>query len=155
MENKKSKILIVCVSVHKGNTLKVAERMAGALGADLKKPNEVDMGKLDDYGLIGFGSGIYAFRHHKQLMNLVEKLPKMKGKKAFVFSTAGMARDYWHKAIKGELKEKDFEIVGEFNCKGWDEFGPYKLIGGMNKGRPNEDDLNDAEEFAKGLLDKV
>jgi len=39
--------------------------------------------------------------------------------------------------------------VGEFNCLGWDNVGPLKFIGGINKGRPNENDIKKAKEFAK------
>lgn len=154
MEKNQRRILIVCVSVHKGNTWKVAERLARLMGAELKKPEEVKVNDLGEYNLVGFGSGIYAFKHHKLLMGWVDKLPQSQNKKAFVFSTSGMAGTYRHKALNRALREKGFEIVGEFNCKGWDEFGPFKLWGGMNKGRPNEEDLKKAEEFARGLVNK-
>jgi hypothetical protein len=32
--------------------------------------------------------------------------------------------------------------------------GPFKLIGGINKGRPDEKDLKQAEIFARGLRDE-
>jgi hypothetical protein len=48
---------------------------------------------------------------------------------------------------------KGFTIIGEFSCKGFNTFGPLKLVGGINKGRPNESDLNKAENFARCLKD--
>jgi flavodoxin len=42
--------------------------------------------------------------------------------------------------------------VGDFVCKALDTYGPLKLIGGLNKGRPNEEDYQKAREFAQGLL---
>lgn len=41
---------------------------------------------------------------------------------------------------------------GAFACKGWNAYGSFKLIGGINKGRPNDKDLENAREFAKRLM---
>jgi len=48
---------------------------------------------------------------------------------------------------------RGFTIAGEFSCRGWDTFGLLKLIGGINKGRPDEQDLKRAEDFARHLKD--
>ncbi len=45
------------------------------------------------------------------------------------------------------IKGKNAEIVGKFTCPGFNTFGPFKLIGGTAKGRPDENDLKDAVEF--------
>jgi flavodoxin len=142
------KTLIICESVHHGNTKKVADSMAGPLQAEVKKPGEIDAGKLAGYDLIGFGSGIYMGKHHKNLLKLVDGLPKM-NKKVLIFSTSG-AKDglKYHKALKAKLVEKGFTVVDEFNCLGWDTVGPLVLIGGLNKGRPDEVDLEKAKQFA-------
>ncbi|WP_461866274.1 NADPH-dependent FMN reductase family protein [Thermococcus sp.] len=100
--------------------------------------------------MIGFGSGTYWWRHHWALLKLVEDLPRMEGKKAFIFSTAGMPW-YNHRALKRELKEKGFQIVGEFSCRGWDTNGWLAKIGGINKGHPNEKDLERVRRFAEKL----
>jgi flavodoxin len=59
-----------------------------------------------------------------------------------------------HSALKKHLLNHGFSIVGEFSCKGWDTWGPVKLRGGINKGRPNEQDLAEARLFARGLKEK-
>jgi flavodoxin len=145
--------LVIYTSIHHGNTKKIAERIAGVLNAKLLKTDEVsDLKILREYDLIGFGSGIYGFRHHKSLLELVDRLPNQKNKKTFIFSTSGSwAGTKFHKALSKRLLDKGFDIIGEFSCKGYDTFGPLRFIGGMNKGRPNEKDLVDAEEFARGL----
>ena len=38
-----------------------------------------------------------------------------------------------------------FEVIGEFNCKGSSAHGLSKLLGGMNKGKPDEEDFNTLE----------
>ena len=45
----------------------------------------------------------------------------------------------------------DDRIVGEFSCKGFDTFGPFKLIGGISKGHPDKNDLDNAKAFFKEL----
>lgn len=153
--NKKMKTLIVYVSIHHGNTKKLAEAMAEVLDGELIRPSEVGINKLSDYDLIGFGSGIYFGKHHKNLLNLVDNLPKLDGKKAFIFSSSGMKEgglfNKFHKAIKEKLREKGVNVIGEFSCLGFDTYGPLKLIGGISKGRPNEKDLENARVFARNL----
>jgi len=53
------KSLIACVSIHYGNTLKIAEAMAGVLEAEALSPRQALAKKLSDYDLIDLGSGIY------------------------------------------------------------------------------------------------
>ena len=148
------KVAIVFHSYHHGNTKKVVERMADAMGARLMAPGEADAGALAEYDLIGFASGIYFSRHHKSLLRLVDSLPPMKGKRAFIVSTAGRG-DAWternHRALKGKLAGKGFDTVGEFACLAWDTFFLLWLIGGINRGRPDEGDLERAEGFAMSL----
>lgn len=143
------KTLIICESVHHGNTKKIADAMAGVLGAEVKKPGEVDAGMLGGYDLIGFGSGIYMGKSHKNLLKLADALPKLE-KKAFIFSTAGRENVNMkgHRALKEKLTGKGFKIVDEFTCLGYDTFGPLVLVGGVNKGKPDEKDLENARRFA-------
>jgi flavodoxin len=53
-----------------------------------------------------------------------------------------------HRLLKEKLQSKGYTIVDEFTCKGFNTFAFLRLFGGMNKGRPNSDDLKIAEEFA-------
>jgi len=150
------KTLIIYNSTHHGNTEKIAKVMAEILNAELIKSDEVDMTTLSKYDLIGFGSGIYYGKHHRNLFELINKLDNQKGRKAFILSTSGMKKvRFFHefdKPLKKKLLKKGFRIIGEFNCRGWDTY-PFwvKLFGGVNKGRPNEEDLENARNFAKYL----
>ena len=49
------------------------------------------------------------------------------------------------------ISERRKRIVGEFSCKGFDTFGPFKLIGGISKGHPDKNDLDNAKAFFKEL----
>ncbi len=157
--------LIICISIHHKNTEIVAKGIAEVLSADLLKPNKVEINTLSEYDLIGFGSGIYFGEHHKSLLNLIDKLPDLKGKKVFVFSTSGMSNagnfmhnvrhkvSHFHTSLRESLIKKGFDIIGEFTCRGFDTAGPFKLIGGISKGRPNENDLENAKSFAEKLIE--
>jgi len=146
------------MSIHHSNTEKIAKVMAEILEAKLAKPCEVDTATISKYDLIGFGSGIYFFKHHKSLLNLIDKLSLQKNKKAFIFSTRGMDPIwFYHRPLKKKLLERSFDIVGEFSCRGFDTYlfdkyiPPLKFTGGISKGRPNEKDLKNARKFAKDL----
>lgn len=144
------KTLIIFYSKHHRNTEKIAKVIGKVLDADVVELHNADMGKLSEYDLIGFGSGIYYSRHDKALLGFANKLPQM-DKKAFVFSTSGMGLSVYHRALKKKLLDKGLTIIGEFSCKGFDTVGPFRYIGGINKGRPNEADIARAVKFAETL----
>ena len=41
--------------------------------------------------------------------------------------------------------------IGAYRCMGFDTFGPFKLVGGIAKGHPDEDEIRGAVEFYEGL----
>lgn len=150
------KALIICVSVHHGNTEKIARAMADVLGASLLHVRHSDAEMLEQYDLIGFGSGIYFGRHHWSLLDFADRLPSFCDKKAFMFSTSGLRKmrlvHDFDRPLKARLQRKGFRIVGEFSCRGFDTFGAARIIGGIRKGRPDVIDRRQAEDFARDLL---
>lgn len=155
-ENINIKCLIVVYSYHHNNTLKIANKFAEVLHAEVKAPEEVNPQELQDYELIGFGAGIDSGRHYKQLLDFVEIIPLIKDKYAFIFSTSAIqgkdkvTKD--HLCLRQKLENKGYIIVDEFSCKGFNTNSFLKYLGGMNKGKPDETDLKHAEEFALRLL---
>ena len=137
------------------NTEKVAEVFARILSAQIKAPKEVEPEELQDYDLVGFGSGIYDAKHHRTLLELANIVPVVTDKKAFIFSTSAiMGKDKVvkdHSKLREKLQSKGYIIVDEFACKGFNTNVFLKYLGGMNKGRPNAEDLRYAEEFAQKL----
>ncbi len=131
-----------------GNTEKIAKAMADELDAELKEADKVD--KVKERELIGLGSGIYAMKHDKRILNLVDEIPS--SSKVFIFSTSGMTSNwivnFMHSALRKKLENKGVEIIGEWNCPGHDNFILIRWLG-LNKGRPNEKDLMAAENFVK------
>ena len=49
--------------------------------------------------------------------------------------------------LEGLAAERRCPVLGSFGCKGYDTFGPFKLVGGIARGRPNEADLEQARSF--------
>jgi flavodoxin len=145
--------IIILHSQHHLNTKKVSKVIADVLTAEVKTPAEVDPAGLSGYGLIGFGSGIYFRKHHKTLLKLVDKLPQVTNQQAFIFSTSGQEgnAENLHKKLREKLQNKGYHIISEFNCPGYDTYAFTKLVGGIQKGRPNEEDLKAAQTFAENL----
>jgi flavodoxin len=152
------KSLVIVISIHHNNTVKVANAIAKVLDAKIKNPKDVKPEELANYDLVGFGSGIYGEKHHESLLDLADTLPQVTNKKAFVFSTSAImginkvAKD--HLMLREKLQSKGYIVVDEFACKGFNTNSFMKFLGGMNKGRPNAEDIKNAEEFAEKLKQK-
>lgn len=140
--------LVIVASVHHGNTRKVALKLAEVLGCAVKEPEEVSQEEILSCDLVGFGSGIYFGKFHRRLVSFVENLPPCEGKRAFVFSTSGLGKREYNRSLEELLKKRGFTVLGSFACRGFDTFGPLRLVGGINRGRPDERDLEDAARFA-------
>ena len=139
---------IVYASVHHGNTEKLVKRIAEECRVDLIdaiKQTNVD---LNDYDMIGFASGIYYSKFHKSILKFIEK-NSAADKKVFLICTYGGSANF--KSIEQILNKKHASVVGKFGCKGYDTFGPFKLVGGIAKGHPDEEDMKNAVDFVKGL----
>ena len=57
-----------------------------------------------------------------------------------------------HRALRERLLARGYEIVGEFNCAGFNTNSFLKYFGGLNKGRPNACDIAEAKAFGHKLL---
>ena len=146
------KSLIVLYSYHHHNTRKVAEAIANVLGAEVENPLEMNGDELQAYDLIGFGSGIDSGKHYRELLDFADKLTPAGGKRCFIFSTSAIQGDEKvtkdHARLREILRSKGYEIAGEFSCKGFNTNSFLKFFGGMNKSRPNTEDIKNAESFA-------
>ena len=153
--NTAARSILVLVSYHHNNTQKIAKAFAAVLDAPIRTPEEIGPEELQQYDLIGFGSGIYGGEHHKDLLGLADMLPTVDGKKVFLFSTSYDRRiELIHSSLRKRLQSKGYIIVDEFNCGGFNTNSFLKYFGGLNKGRPNAEDLKHAEEFAQNLQKK-
>jgi len=146
------KTLIIYKSIHLGSTKIIADTLGKIMDADVIDASKFDINNFDNYELVGFGSGIYDDSFHKSIFNIIEKVANLENKNVFLFSTAGVIYDKSHREIRGKLTSKNANIIDEFYCKGHNKNSFLKYIGGMNKGRPNSNDLKNAEQFASGVI---
>ena len=94
-------------------------------------------------------------------LHLEDNLPQVTGKKAFIFSTTGapiavgesalVKALEQHIPLREKLQSKGYSIADEFICAGFNTNKFLKYFGGINKGRPNTEDLKNAEKFALKL----
>jgi flavodoxin len=139
---------IIYASVHHGNTKKVVEAIARECEVELIDATQIKEKDLSGYDAVGFASGIYYSKFHQSVLSFATiNLPE--NKKVFYICTNGGNASY--KSIEEITKKKHAVEIGRFSCKGYDTFGPFKLVGGLAKGHPDNKDLEDAVSFFKGL----
>lgn len=139
------KTCIIYASTHHGNTKKVIDAIANEFEVDLIDATSVKEKDISSYDAIGFASGIYAAQFHQAVQNFASvNMPR--DKKVFFIMTSATNKDF-SKAFVKTIENRNPEILGAFTCKGYNTFGPFKLIGGTGKGHPDETDLKDAVEF--------
>ena len=97
----------------------------------------------------------------EQAKKRVEELRAVieKNNRLYYDQDAPELEDFEYDALTRELKELAGErgcaVLGTFGCKGYDTFGPFKLVGGLAKGRPDEGDLDRARGFFRDILTRL
>ena len=145
------KILAVVDSSHQGNTMKLAETMAQAAPLTVVKADEAAGLDFADYDIVGLGGGIYFGKHGDAVAGMADKL---KGRPVFVFSTSGTGEEKNNGPLLSALKNNGAKVLGSFACKGLDKFFIFKLFGGINKGRPDGQDLENGKKFILDIMEK-
>ena len=77
------------------------------------------------------------------------RLPE--GRDVFFLYTHGAPTGGFLKGIRQITEKKKCRELGAYHCQGFDTFGPFKLVGGVAKGHPTEDEIRGAVEFYRGL----
>lgn len=144
------KTAVVYYSRHHGNTKKLLDAVAANNEVDLIDVIEQPDADLSGYDRIGLASGIYYNAFAAQLMDFARnKLPA--GKDVFFLYTHGAPKGTFLKAIREITAGKGCRELGEYGCRGYDTFGPFKLVGGIAKGHPTADEIRGAAEFYSRL----
>ena len=142
---------IVYYSKHHGNTKKLLDAISAAdpsiVLIDVTAQPTAD---LSDYDRIGFASGIYYSSFAKQVISFAEtQLPE--GKDVFYIYTHGAQKGDFLKAMREIVGKKRCREIGVYHCQGYDTFGPFKLVGGLAKGHPTDEEITGAVAFYQGL----
>ena len=125
-----------------GNTKKLAEAIAEAVGAEALSLNTPIEEPVD---ILFLGNSYYAFSIDSEVRNFVRSLDSGRVACIVNFGSAAMLNSTWKK-VKAEADKIGVPMdEREFHCK-----GEFK---GMHKGRPNEEDLKAAADFAKRIVE--
>ena len=141
---------IIYYSQHHGNTKKLLDAICAA-------DSEIDLidvtsgaKDLSAYDRVGIASGIYFSAFAKQVLSYAEEhLPE--DEPVFFIYTHGAPKGDFLKEIREITKKKHCPELGEYRCQGFDTFGPFKLVGGIAKGHPTQDEIDGAVSFYQGL----
>ena len=141
---------IVYYSRHHGNTERLLKAIAGKHDVTLINVTEQRDADLSAYDRVGFASGIYYSSFAKQVLDFArKKLPA--NKQVFFLATCGAPRKNYFDAIRQIARERQCIEIGTYLCLGFDTYGPLKLIGGLAKGHPTDDEIAGAVSFYEGL----
>lgn len=148
------KILLIVESKHQGNTLKIANAMQEVAPIEIINTKEAMTKKLDEYDIVGFGSGIYFGKHDKKILKLADKLDENKGY-SFIVTTSG-SKDFarYNGRLQHILFKHNKVVLDTFSCLGLDKFFIFGLNGGINKGKPDENDIVAAQKFIQKVIKK-
>ena len=124
-----------------GNTRRLAEAVAEAVG---EKALPISTPVTEPVDVLFLGNSYYAFSIDPEVRDFVRSLDKGKVGRIVNFGSAAMLNSTYKK-VKAEADRAGIPMdEREFHCK-----GEFK---GIHKGRPNEEDLQAAAEFARNII---
>ncbi len=139
------KAIIIYESTHHGNTKKLVEAIAAEHKVDVVSIENADSINLADYDMVGLAAGISYGKFYRRTENFATKIPR--DTKVFLLYTCGNPSDGYVKNITGTLEAGGAKVLGNYGCKGYDTYGPFKLVGGIAKGHPTEEEIRGAVAF--------
>lgn len=150
------KTVIVYRSKHHGNTKKLVDALVAA-HPEIDVIDVAELGKneypdLSPYHLIIMGSGIYYGNLDKDLLRVADHCLR-DGDKVVGLMTYGGQAKFNGRDLDGVCRAKFATLLCMYGCPGYDTFGPFKLVGGMNKDRPNQEDIDGVVEFYDHILE--
>ena len=151
---------IIYCSNYKNNTEKIARIFSDKTGSELMNIRDVSDIDIENYNLIGFGSGVYNESISPKLLKLVDKL-NLKGKNVFAFSTSGAGMGYYNNKLikllvsKGAVNRGSFACKGNFVARDFTDNKIFDFLGRLSQGHPNDKDFKKAERFIERVMDSI
>ena len=147
------KAAIIYASRHHGNTKKLVEAIAERYEVTLIDAEVEYRDDLTSFDLIGFASGIDFGKFYDSVENFLKgNLPE--NKNVFFLYTCARKNEKFTESISAEASKKGARMMGEYGCKGFNTYGPWKIIGGMNRNHPSEAEIQEAILFFETLISK-
>jgi hypothetical protein len=147
------KTLILYRSPHHGNTKKLLDAIVAAHPDVVLAQAGEDAFDASQYDRIGIASGVYMGKPHRTLRKALEGIIGGRRKAFAVYTCGDPAGGKYGESFLALLSSKGFAPDGLYWSVGWDSFGPLRLMGGVNKGRPNAEEIRGAVAFYEGLND--
>jgi flavodoxin len=124
-----------------GNTKRLAKAVGEAVGAEALPISE----PVNDYvDILFLGNSYYAFSIDPEVRSFIRSLDSSKVGRIVNFGSAAMLNSTYKK-VKAEAEKAGIVMdKREFHCK-----GEFK---GIHKGRPDDNDLRAAADFAKSII---
>ncbi len=123
-----------------GNTKKMAEALSEAVGVEALT---VDNPLTEDVDILFLGSAVYAAGVDAKVKEFIENIDVNIGK-IVNFSSAALIESTY-KQVKKIAENNNLTMAEEeFHCR-----GAFKLV---HRGRPNDNDLRNLQEFAKNIV---
>lgn len=139
---------IVYESTHHGNTKKLLDAIAEKYEVDLLDVALEGTMDLSGYDVIGFASGVAFGKFYKRITEIAKTMLPENKKVFFIYSCGSNSKDY-SKNIRTIAEKKHCISLGTYGCTGYDTYGPFGLIGGINKNHPDAQEIADAVTFYK------
>ncbi|MBE6508386.1 MAG: flavodoxin [Methanobrevibacter sp.] len=123
-----------------GNTKKLADAISQVVDVEAKT---VDKPLTEDVDILFLGSAVYAAGIDGKIKEFIKNIDVNVGE-VVNFSSAALIESTYSQ-VKKEVEAKGIKMSeNEFHCR-----GAFKFV---HRGRPNEEDLKNAQEFAKGII---
>ncbi len=146
------KYAICYYSRHHGNTRKLAEAVAAGKDVELIDVTARAAFHPERYDAIGFASGVYFGKFHETVIDFLRRyLPE--GARTFFLYTGGNPGPGATALIRKAAAERNAVVLGAYGCRGYDTFGPFKLVGGIARGHPDEAELREARAFFENTVE--
>lgn len=139
------KSIIIYESTHHGNTKKLVDAIVKKHHVETVSIENAEAVDLSGYDRIGLASGIAFGKFYKRMEKFAAKIPS--GNRVFLLYTSGSPSDGYVKNITRTLESNGVRVMGSYGCKGYDTYGPFKLVGGIAKGHPTEEEIVGAVAF--------
>lgn len=124
-----------------GNTKKLADAIAEVCGVEaLNTEHHLE----EPVDILFLGASVYAYGIADEMRRYIADLDHEKVGKIVVFSTSALAERAYPEVAKA-IKDNGIEVdERNFYCR-----GSFLM---MHKGRPNDQDIADAKNFAKNII---
>ena len=123
-----------------GNTKKLAEAIGSAINVEAKT---VDEPLTEDVDILFLGSAVYAAGIDSKIKDFIANININVGE-VVNFSSAALIESTYSQ-VKKQVEAKGLKMSeDEFHCR-----GAFKFV---HRGHPNDEDLKNAQEFAKRIV---